>query len=129
MIRPAIRDQRGIVIDWLIKLIVILVVAGVVLFEVVAVVLVKATAADTASKAAQEAGFTYRDTRDEKRARQTAKDFVENEGTTLTGFAVDNEAEVIRVQGRKEAKTLFIHRFEFFQRFVVAEVTETAPIT
>lgn len=126
---PAIRDQRGIVIDWLIKLIVILVVVGVVLFEVVAVVLVRATAADTASKAAQEAGFTYRDTRDEKRARQTAEEFVEGEGVTLTGFDVDTEEDVIRVEARKEAKTLFIHRFEFFQKYVIAEVTQTAPVT
>lgn len=123
-----LRQDDGIVIDWLVKLVIFLLIAGFVVFEAAAVLLVRATTADTASEAAVEAGFVYRNTRDEERAQNEAEAYMNSEGVELVAFRVDEEADELVVTGRKKAKTLLIHNFDFFEDMVTAEMTESAPL-
>lgn len=128
-IRRVLGGESGIVINWLVKVIIGFVVVGLLLFEAASLVLVRATAADTAAEAAQEAGFTYRDTRDEERAAETAKRYAENEGTVFISLVVDDERDEIQVTLQKSAKTIFVHLIDAFEPLINVEVTESAPQT
>lgn len=121
-------SDAGQVVGWLVKLVVVLVVLGLVLFEVVATVLVRATAADTASKAAQEAGFVYRDTSDRSRAEETARAMVEGEGAEFVSLSVDTEQRTISVTVQKRAKTLFIHKIDALKKYTNVSETQAAPL-
>lgn len=122
------KDEAGIVFNWLIKLIVGLVVVGVSLFEVVALALVRGTAADTAAEAASEAGFFYSDTHDLKRAEETAREYAESEGAEFISISIDNTRRTVTVTVRKSAKTLFVQRIGPLRRYATVEISETAPL-
>lgn len=126
--RTDAQDSGQIVIGWLAKVIVGLLVVGLVLFEVVGVLVARGTAADTASKAAQEAGFTYRDSRDVRRAEQTARSFVEKEGGEFISFSVDTRDRTATVTVRRVAKTFFIHRIGALKKYTIATSTQSSPL-
>ncbi len=126
--REIAASESGIVLDWLIKLVVILVVVGVALFELGAIVLVRATAADTASKAGQEAGFTYRGTGSVERAKESAEEIAEKEGATLVSFSVDTQRNITVTTVRKRSKSIFIHRIGFLEKYTEATSTQEVPM-
>lgn len=115
-------------VSWLLKLVIGFAIAGVILFEVVGVVLARGTAADTASKAAQEAGFTYRDTGDVELAKVTAKAYCENEGAEFIDLTVDAEDRTTTVTVRKKARTLFIHNIGPLKKYTSSTETQSAPL-
>ena len=127
-IRGLIRDERGLVVNWLIKVIIGFVIIGILLFEVAALLLVRVRASDIAADAATEAGFTYRDTRSEERASETAESYAEREGAEFISLTVDEERRVITVTVQRTAKPLFIDRIEAFDRWITAEASESVPI-
>lgn len=127
--RPSSPDREsGIVVNWLLKLIFGLVIVGIIVMEIIPLVLVRGTARDTASKAATEAGFTYRDTADFDQSEDVAKQYVEDDGAEFLSLDIDREAGTVTVKLRKKAKTLFIHQIEFLDRYTVTTATETSPI-
>lgn len=126
---PKMARERGqIVLSWLIKVVLGLGLAGMLLFEVVGVLLARGTAADTASKAAQEAGFTYRDTGSVERAEETAEEYAEKEGAEFISLSVDSEDRLTTVTVRKRAKTLFIHRIKVLRKYTVSTEAQSAPL-
>lgn len=122
------RSDRGIVVSWLLKVSLVLVVIGLLLFEVVGVVVANGTASETARSAAQEAGFRYRDTSNVERARDTAREFVEREGAEFVSLAVDPRDRKISVTVRKEARTLFIQNIDALEKYTTATATQSAPL-
>lgn len=126
--REIAASEAGIVLDWLVKVVVILVVVGVALFELGAIVLVRATAADTAAKAGQEAGFNYRGTGDVERAKEAAKEITDKEGAVLVSFSVDVERNVTITTVSKRSKSIFIHRIGALEKYTVATSTQEVPI-
>lgn len=126
--REIAASEAGIVLDWLLKVVVILVVVGVALFELGAIVLVRATAADTAAKAGQEAGFSYRATGDVERAKEAAEEIAEKEGAVLVSFSVDTERNVTRTTVSKKSKSIFIHRIGALEKYTEATSTQEVPI-
>lgn len=120
-------SDAGQVVNWLVKVVVGLFLAGLVVFEVGAAVIVKATAADTASKAATEAGFTYRDSASRERAEQEAKAIAEREGSELVSFEVNLQNRTTTVTVRKTAKTLFIHKIDQLKKYTTVTATQSAP--
>lgn len=128
-VRPWSMTDRGqIVVSWLLKVVLGLAVAGLILFEVVGVVLARGTAEDTAAKAAQDAGFTYRDTGDVKRAEATAKAYAENEGAEFISLSVDEEARTTTVTVRKKARTFFIQYIGPLKKYTSSTGTQSAPL-
>jgi hypothetical protein len=121
-------DERGIVINWLVKVVLVFTIVGLVLFEVGAVVVARATADSTAGKAAEDAGFRFRDTHDIDIAREVAKVRVENEGAELISYEVDAQGERNTVSVRKKAKTLFIQRIGRLEKYTVANATKSTAI-
>ncbi|MBW3588053.1 MAG: hypothetical protein KY429_01365 [Actinobacteria bacterium] len=126
--REIAASEAGIVVDWLLKVVIILVVVGVALFELGAIVLVRATAADTAAKAGQEAGFTFRATGNVERAKEAAQEIAEKEGAVLVSFSVDTERKVTRTTVSKKSKSIFIHRIGALEKYTVATSTQEVPI-
>lgn len=117
-----------IVIGWLLKVSLALVIVGLLLFEVVGVLVARGTAADTASKAASEAGFRYRDTANVEQAKAVAKQYAEREGATFISLSVDPQDREITVTVQKKARTLFIHRIGALRKYTIATETQTTPL-
>lgn len=122
-------DQTAqIVTGWLIKVVLVLTVLGLLGFEVVGVLIAKASSADVARLAAQESGFRYRDTQNVREAEKTARDYAAKEGAEFVSIGVDPRADTLSVTIRKKAKTLFIHNIGPLEKYTVATATETTPL-
>lgn len=122
------RREAGFVVSWLIRLVVVLVLAAVVLFEVAGVMIARVTAAETATKAAQEAGFAYTRSPDQQQAQAAARAVVEAEGATLDSVVVDPAARIVTVTLHKQARTLLVHRIRQLSEYATATATETTPL-
>jgi hypothetical protein len=118
-----------IVINWLIKVSLVIIVVFLIGFEVVGVVVARGTAQDTAREAAQEAGFRFRDTRNFRQAEDEARRYVEKEGVQFISLAVNEQANTSTVSVRKTATTLFIKNIGPLKKYTLVEATESAPIT
>jgi hypothetical protein len=128
-LRPGwLRRDDGLVFSWLIRLVVVLVVVALLLFEAGSVLLSRVTASDTAAKAAQEAGFDYRAGGDVNRARQVAQQIATGAGFEMVTFAIDPVARTTTVTVRKEAKTLFIQYIGPLRRYRTASATEITQL-
>ncbi|MGH2703539.1 MAG: hypothetical protein ACRDJ4_00140 [Actinomycetota bacterium] len=114
-------------LGWLIKIVVVLGILGLIVFEGGSVVLNRLTARDTASKAAQEAGFSYRDSTDQQRAEDAARQTAEAEGTTLVKLEIDLQNRNTTATVRKKAKSLLIHNIGPLRKYLTVTVSETAP--
>jgi Flp pilus assembly protein TadG len=112
---------------WLIKIVVVFGILGLIVFEGGSVVLNRLTARDTASKAAQEAGFAYRDSSDQQRAEQAARQTAEAEGTTLVKLEVDIQNRTTTATVRKKAKSIVIHNIGALRKYLTVTVSEKAP--
>jgi hypothetical protein len=124
------RPNAGhIVINWLVKVSLVIIVVFLIGFEVVGVVVARGTAQDTAREAAQEAGFRFRDTRDFRLAEDEARRYVDKEGAQFISLAVNDQANTSTVSVRKTATTLFIQNIGPLKKYTLAEATESAPIT
>ncbi|MGH2721311.1 MAG: hypothetical protein ACRDJO_06870 [Actinomycetota bacterium] len=122
------RREAGFIVSWLIRLVVVLVAAAVVLFEVAGVMIARVTAAETATKAAQEAGFAYTKNPDLQQARAAAGAVAVAEGTTLDSVVVDPAARTVTVTLHKPATTLLVHRIKQLSEYATATATETTPL-
>lgn len=120
--------EAGLVISWLVRLVVVLVAAGLLLVEVAGVLIARLSAADTAAKAAQEAGFAYRSSADLQRATQAAQEKVESEGAVFDGLTLDPAARTATVSVHKEAKTLVVQHIPPLREYATAAATETTPL-
>jgi hypothetical protein len=121
-------DDTGLVISWLVRLVVAFALGGLVLFEIGGVLISRITAADTAAKAAEEAGFAYRDTGDYQRARAAAQEKVESEGATLDELTIDPQSRTATVKVHKTAKTFVIQHIDVLVKYTIASATETTPL-
>ncbi len=128
-IPKVIAADDGIVLNWLVKLVVFFTIAGIILFDVTALVLVRGTVADTASDAATDSQFVYRNTGSEKQAEENAERFVEEEGAVFVDLTVDREENTLSVTAAKKAKTIFVHRFGPFEKYTVVTTTQTTQIS
>lgn len=124
---PLHLSDSGQVTSWLVKVVIGFAVAGLLAFEGGAVMINRLTARDTASKAAQEAGFAWRDSGDYQRAETAARAQAESERTTLEKLEINVAARTSSATVRKRAKTLLIHNIGFLKKYTVTTATESAP--
>lgn len=122
------RSTGQIVIGWLIRVALGLIALGLVAFEAGGVLIARMTVASTASKAAQEAGFRYRDTSNHDAAEEVAREFAATEGAELIDFSVDAQGQNVIVTLRKKATTLFIHNIGALKKYTTTTATESSPI-
>jgi len=121
-----LRDERGILIGAVAKLVIFLVLLGLFLFEGGSVIWARLSAQDTADAAATAAVTTYRDTRNIRRAHEEALDAVADKDplAELTSFEVHNDGSVT-TRVRKVAETLVIQHIGFLEGLTVARGTAT----
>lgn len=121
-----IRDERGQVGSWLIKLLVVLAIVGFILVEFGAVVINRLQAGDIAGQAASEAGLVYSNTGNIQAAAERAEEFVEENGAELVDAEVMDQRMVVTL--RKEAATRVIDRIGALEGLTEVTVTESAPL-
>lgn len=123
-----IADDRGVIIGWLVRIMVILALLATIVYEGGTVLLANFSASDAASAAAGEANFVFRDTRDYRSAEQAARDEVaKHTGVTYKSFQIDTVARTVSVEVHKEAHTLFMQRIRAFRKYTSIDAKETKP--
>jgi hypothetical protein len=124
------RDERGIIVSWIIKIVLGVALAGVLLFEAGAIVIATVNADNAARSAAQEAVATYANTKNLEEAKKDAQklaaavDAVVIEFSANAGGAGGQASATVKV--RKDAKTLFVHRIGFLKKYASPTATSTA---
>jgi hypothetical protein len=124
-----IRDERGVVVDWLLKIGLVLVVGGVVLFDSGSIVVnrlsAEATADDVATLAANEVAFGG-ETFTEADVEEAVEVEATRHGVKLLKFTYDSSEGEIYVKVRKRATTMVAGRFDVFDDWVRATGEATA---
>ena len=114
------RERGSIVIGWLTKLVVVLAVVGVILFDVVSVSAARIGAEDDASKAAEAAGFEWRASHDIQTAYQAALNALpsDSESIPAKSFVIDNTG-IVRLVVHRETRTMLVRHIGPLKQFTV----------
>ncbi|MGH2693441.1 MAG: hypothetical protein ACRDJJ_01370 [Actinomycetota bacterium] len=111
------RDERGVIVDWLIRITLLVVVGGVVLFDTGSIVVnrlsAEATADDVATLAANEVAFGG-DTFTPAQVEEAVEVEAERHEVKLLKFTYDAAEGTIFVKVRKRATTIVAGRFDVF---------------
>jgi hypothetical protein len=109
-----LRDERGIIVSWLVKLVIGLAVVGVVLFDVGAIAVntftLSSTAGDIANTLATSVQQSGSATVNESQLQGQAKELADEAGAKLVSMTLDRSARVIKVELKRKAKTLIVSR-------------------
>lgn len=116
------RNERGIIADWFVKILLGFVVVGVLLFEAGAILVNFFTLDNTADSIANEISHSIIAARDvpERIREDEARELARAEGARLVGFEIDTEARVVRVRLRREASTLVVERIGWISHWARA---------
>lgn len=122
--------DAGIIVNWILRLLLILLIIGLVVYEGGAVIYGNFSADSVASDAAGEANFVYRDTRSVAEAIEAAQEIVaQQRGVVLCPdcVVVDTSARRTTVTVTKKASTLFIHNIPPLRKYTEITATESKP--
>lgn len=123
------RSERGVIADWLIKLLLGFVVVGVLLFDGGSILVNFFTLDNTADSIAIEISTSIaggRQVPDHIREEE-ARELARAEGARLVGFEIDNEDRVVRVRLRRRATTLVIGRIGWISDWTRATADGQQP--
>ena len=106
------RDERGVIVGWLLKLVLVLGVVGALLFDGVAVAVnvfgLDSTAADIAN--ALSTSVSTADVTNQLAVEQAARDLAKDAGARLVRVKIDPVERILRVKLARRAKTLVLGR-------------------
>lgn len=123
------RNDRGyIVVRWLVRIIVVIALFGVIIYEGASVGFARINADEAARKALEDAGFRFRDTKNIRIAEDAARAHVEGKGAELVSYSADAREGTSSITVRKKASTLFIHKIGPLEKFTVQVVTKTSTL-
>ena len=122
-LRPSdlVSDERGIVVNFLIKLVIGLALAAFILSEAGQIIFARISAEDAADRAAQAAAREYEDSGDIETAHRVAVDEAEDDEAKLKKFVVNPADGSVRVVVRKRASTLLVDKIGFMEGLTIAE--------
>src|SRR4051794_11394507 len=122
------RDSGSIVLGWLTKLMVVMLLVGVVLFDFVAVGVSRMSAADDANTAAQAASSEWQHSHDVQLAYDAAVEAISNpaEHVLVRGFTIsaDGSAHLLL---RRETTTLVASRTSALKKYTTVTAPGEAP--
>lgn len=121
-------DRGYIVVRWLIRIVVVIALLGVVVYEGASVGFARVNADEAGRKALEDAGFRFRDTNNIRIAEDAARSHVEQKGAELVSYSADARAGTSSITVRKRASTLFIHKIGPLRKYTVQEVTKTSTL-
>lgn len=110
---------------WIVKLVVFIFVIGFVIMEAGAVFVSKATVQEAAVGAAGEAAFAIKTRGVSGEPEALAREYAKEKGSEFVSITYDNAARTVTVTLSRRAKTLVIHRFDFFSKHIVATSSST----
>lgn len=125
------RDSGSIVVGWLTKLIVVLFLAGVVLFDFVSVGVARMTASDDANTAAQAAACDWWHEHNVQSAYAAAVAAIPSpaERVLTRGFQIESDGSV-QLLLRRDVTTLVAYRISPLKKYTVAtEQGKAVPCT
>lgn len=106
-------NERGVILNWLVKIILVLAIVGVVLYDVGAVVVnyvgLDSTADDIAIAISTEVGGGATD---QTQLEADAKALAHEAGARLIAVIIDPQANTVSVKLKRTAKTLIVRRVE-----------------
>ncbi len=124
---PRLRDERGVIIGFVVKTLVIFAILGVVAFDAGQVVVDQIKAGDVAQTAAQAAADTYYSTKNADRAKQAAIAAAAEQDPTAVVKSIQilaNGTAVATVE--RPATTLVVQRVSFLKHFGEQTATDQA---
>ncbi|MBI4728243.1 MAG: hypothetical protein HY775_01885 [Acidobacteria bacterium] len=121
-------ESGGIVTSWLLRLLIILALFGVAVFEAGSVLIARVQVDGIAIDAATEAGSEYARFHSEAAAERAAEDVARRSEARVVDFRVSADGREVIVTVEKRAKTIFIHKIEALRRWTLARSTHSAPV-
>ncbi len=125
---PCVRDERGVVAEWLLKIVIAFAVAGVLLFDAGAIVVnyvtLDSTANDIAIALSTEVASANMALND-PRLRMRAEELAGDAGARLLGVSIAPDG-VLRIRLAREADTVVVSRIDALQRWGRAVAGATA---
>jgi hypothetical protein len=124
---PRLRDERGVIVGFVVKTLVIFAILGVVAFDAGQVVVDQIKAGDVAQAAAQAAADTYYSTKNEDRAKQAGVAAAAEQDSTAVVTSIQILADGSAVATvERPATTLVVQRVSFLKHFGMQTATDQA---
>ena len=110
-----VRDERGVVVSWLVRLVLGLAVAGLILFEVGAIAVntftLSSTAGDIAIALSTSAAQAGAGGPSETQLQNEGRALAQEAGARLVSIEIDRNERIVYVTLRRRADTLLVQRF------------------
>jgi hypothetical protein len=107
-----LRDERGILVSWLVKLLLGLAIAGLVLFDAGAIAVNTFTLSSSANDIANALATSIQQSGsarpNEAALQDEGKELADEAGATLVSVSIDTQARVVKVRLRRRADTLIV---------------------
>jgi hypothetical protein len=127
--RPRVlRDERGIVVSWLLKLLVSIAIVGLVAFEAGAILVAHVSADSAASDAAGVAAFVVALGGNDRSAQNAANEAAAKDGAKLISFAVAADGKTVTVTIEKTARTMIVQRISQLRSWGVIRTTRKRAV-
>jgi Flp pilus assembly protein TadG len=120
-----LRDERGVIVNFVIKTLVVFALLGLVAYDLGQVLVAQVKAQDAATAAAQAGADTWYSTKDANKARIAAQDAAASEDATshIISFQINPNGSVT-VTVQRTAKTLIVERVPPLRHFGVQDATD-----
>ena len=124
---PRLGDERGVIVSFVVKTLVIFAILGVVAFDAGQVVVDQIKAGDVAQTAAQAAADTYYSTKNEDRAKQAGIAAAAEQDSTAVVTSIQIMADGSAVATvERPATTLLVQRVSFLKHIGMQTATDQA---
>lgn len=124
-----VRDERGFVVGWLIKVVLALGIFALAAFEAGAVVVARVQIDDAAIDAAVAAADEMVATSDLARAEEVARDVAETQSATLVRIRLTRDRRSVVVTLSKRARTVLVQRIGSLERYALVTSTHSSRIS
>lgn len=117
-------DETGIIVDWLLKIIVLLGLAGGLAVEGLGVLIARYNAAEAASAAATQAALALRTGGTPGDPEALARSAAAAHGSELVSLEIDTRSKKVIATVQRRARTFLLHRVRPLENLTIAKATE-----
>ncbi|MGH2772864.1 MAG: hypothetical protein ACRDIU_07000 [Actinomycetota bacterium] len=115
-----LRDESGIVVGWLIKILLMLAIAGLIVLEGGSLLWVRYTVSSAAQGAAQEGALDIKTKGQLANPEVAIREYIKEKDVELVTFSIDTSARTVSVIVRKQAQTFVVKRIDALKKYTVA---------
>ena len=125
-----LRDERGILVSWIVKLLIGLAVAAVVLFDAGSIAVNAFTLSSSATDIANALATTIQQSGsaspNEAQIENEARDLADDAGAKLVSVTIDKTSRTVKVELRRKADTLIVSRVGAIEKWARATAEGTS---